>query len=167
MAVAYIGIGSNLGHPEANIRRAVKMMMEADIMQEVQSSSLYLTEPVGEKKQPDFINLVIKGKTNLGPSGLLDSLLQIEEELGRERKEEWGPRQIDLDILFYDDSIINQENLVLPHREIPNRRFVLVPLVEISPNLIHPISKKNMKQLLEETKDQSKVELYGGIYAGK
>ncbi|MCJ7509147.1 MAG: 2-amino-4-hydroxy-6-hydroxymethyldihydropteridine diphosphokinase [candidate division Zixibacteria bacterium] len=167
MAIAYIGLGSNLGDKKNNIRKAIDNIKEKKILKEIKTSSLYLTEPVGKKRQPDFLNLVIKGKTELSPFELLNSLLEIEKGLGRKRNKRWGPREIDLDILFYDDIMVNQENLVIPHPEIPNRRFVLVPLMELSPNLKHPLLNKNIKQLLKDTKDHSKVEPYGGIYAGE
>jgi 2-amino-4-hydroxy-6-hydroxymethyldihydropteridine diphosphokinase len=167
LAIAYIGVGSNLKNPKNNIQKAIKMIEEEKILEEIEASSLYLTEPIGKKEQPDFLNLVIKGQTELTPFELLESLLKIEEDLGRKRREKWGPREIDLDILFYDDLIINQKGLVIPHPQIGNRKFVLVPLAEVSPNLEHPALKKNIKKLLEDTKDQSKIELYGGIYAGE
>ncbi|HEX9917285.1 MAG TPA: 2-amino-4-hydroxy-6-hydroxymethyldihydropteridine diphosphokinase [candidate division Zixibacteria bacterium] len=167
MEIVYIGVGSNLGDKKSNIQKAIDSIKEKRILREIKASSLYLTEPVGKKGQPDFLNLVIKGKTELTPFELLDSLLEIEKNLGRKRKEKWGPREIDLDILFYDDMVVNQENLVIPHPEIPNRRFVLVSLMELSPDLKHPLLNKNIKQLLKDTKDHSKVEPYGGIYAGE
>lgn len=167
MAIAYIGLGSNLKDKKSNIQKAIDSIKEKKIVKEIKVSSLFLTEPVGKKEQPDFLNLVIKGKTELGPFELLSSLLEIENNLGRKRKEKWGPREIDLDILFYDDIMVNQENLVIPHPEIPNRRFVLVPLMELSPDLKHPLLNKNIRQLLKDTKDHSKVEPYGGIYAGE
>jgi 2-amino-4-hydroxy-6-hydroxymethyldihydropteridine diphosphokinase len=167
LAIAYIGLGSNLGDKKSNIQKVIDIIREKKILKEIKVSSLFLTEPVGKKEQPDFLNLVIKGKTELGPFELLSSLLEIENNLGRKRKEKWGPRQIDLDILFYGDIILNQENLVIPHPELPNRRFVLVPLMELSPDLKHPLLNKNIRQLLKDTKDQSKVEPYGGIYAGE
>jgi len=165
LAIVYIGIGSNLGDSKTNIQKAIKMMEEDGIVKQMQTSSVYLTEPVGPKEQPDFLNSVVKGETDLAPFELFGSLLKIERKLGRKRRQRWGPREIDLDILFYDDRTVNQENLVIPHPEIENRRFVLVPLVEISPDLKHPVSNKNMKDLLKEAKDQSKVEPYKGAYA--
>ena len=165
MATTYIGVGSNLGDTKANIQKAIKTIEESKILQDIQTSSFYLTEPVGPKNQPDFLNLVIKGQTNLEPFELLGSLLDIEDKLGRKRKEKWGPRKIDLDILFYDDITLKQRDLIIPHSEIENRRFVLIPLKEISPDLKHPVLNKNISELLEDTKDHSKVEPYGRVYA--
>ena len=165
MVTVYIGVGSNLGDTKANIQKAIKMMRENKILQGIQTSSLYLTEPVGKKKQPDFLNLVVKGQTELEPSELLGSLLDIEDKLGRKRNKKWGPREMDLDILFYDDMILKQKNLTIPHPEIENRKFVLIPLVELSPDLKHPVLNKNISELLENTKDHCRVELYGRVYA--
>ena len=167
MAIVYIGIGSNLGDSKGNIQKAIKMMEQDGILKQMQTSSVYLTEPIGPKKQPDFLNLVVKGKTDLAPFELFDSLLKIEKKLGRKKREKWGPREIDLDILFYDDITVKEKNLNIPHSEIENRKFVLVPLAEISPDLKHPISNKSVKDLLKHTKDQSKVELCEGTYAKK
>lgn len=165
MVTVYIGVGSNLGDTKANIQKAIKMMRENKILQGIQTSSLYLTEPVGKKKQPDFLNLVVKGQTELEPSELLGSLLDIEDKLGRKRNKKWGPREMDLDILFYDDMILKQKNLTIPHPGIENRKFVLIPLVELSPDLKHPVLNKSISELLENTKDHCRVELYGRVYA--
>lgn len=115
-------------------------------------SSFYETEPWGVKAQPKFINLAIEGETSFSPDKLLFILKDIENKLGRTKALRWGPRIIDLDILFYGNEIIDTEDLLIPHRMLHERDFVLVPLDEISPDKMHPVFKKTIRQLREELK---------------
>lgn len=146
----YVGIGSNLGDTEANIRDAVSMIRESEKIRDVNMSGLMTTRPYGVKDQPDFLNGAVSFETFLQPRELLRFLQDIELKLKRERKEHWGPRTIDLDILFYDDQVITEPDLRIPHPEISKRDFVLKPLCELDPYLIHPVYRKQVSQLLEE-----------------
>lgn len=137
MPRAFIGIGSNIGNRIENCARAVELL--SSHASAVELSSVYSSEPVGLPNQPDFINLVAMVKTHLNPYDLLGELLYIERRMGRVRKERWGPRVIDLDLLFYEDLVISDEGLILPHPRAHERGFVLVPLCEIAPRLRHPV----------------------------
>ena len=126
---AYIGIGSNVGDPVANVRRAIDALREAGVV--AVQSSLYRTKPWGKTDQPEFINAVVRLETALQPRALLDTLKRLEKQLGRTEDEHWGPRVIDLDLLTYDDRTIDEPGLRIPHPELKDRAFVLVPLAEI------------------------------------
>jgi len=147
-SVVYIGIGSNLGQREENCRKALRIMEEHGIVIK-KMSSFYETEPWGVKNQPWFINMVVEAETDLKPEELLKVLKKIEREMGREETFKWGPRSIDLDILFYNSKVIDTEELKIPHPYITVRNFVLKPLAEIAPHFIHPVIGKTIKELLE------------------
>nr|WP_243277325.1 2-amino-4-hydroxy-6-hydroxymethyldihydropteridine diphosphokinase [Clostridium tepidum] len=121
-------------------------------MNVVKVSNIYETEPYGVLDQDNFLNGVAKIETNLEPENLIKELLDIEKQLDRVRKRRWGPRTIDLDIIFYDDLIINEKDLVIPHKDMENREFVLKPLCDIDENFIHPVLKKSVRQLYDELK---------------
>jgi 2-amino-4-hydroxy-6-hydroxymethyldihydropteridine diphosphokinase len=148
---SYIGIGSNLGDRRKNIQLALNVLKEKkDIIVE-KVSPFYETLPVGgPPRQGKFLNGVIEISTTLTPQELLKVLQEIEKALGRVRKERWGPRTIDLDILFYGDLIVNEERLIIPHPLMHKREFVLKPLLRIAPDLIHPVLKKSVKELLDQ-----------------
>jgi len=146
--IAYIGLGSNMGDKTANCRMAVERLADAGRI--ISVSSFYYTEPVGYKEQEDFINAVAILETTLPPAELLAICHAIEDRLGRRRTVRWGPRTIDLDILLYGDLVLNRPDLVIPHPLMSMRRFVLAPLVEIAPEVIHPVLHKSMIQLLHE-----------------
>lgn len=135
---AFIGLGSNLGEREDNIRAALEAIAELPDTDLVRVSSLYDTEPVGEVDQPNFLNAAAMVDTELDPRTLLWNLMLIEKRLGRVRTQRWGPRTIDLDLLLYGDESIEDDDLRVPHPEIIRRSFVLVPLVELEPRLVHP-----------------------------
>jgi 2-amino-4-hydroxy-6-hydroxymethyldihydropteridine diphosphokinase len=147
---AYIGIGSNLESPAENCLKAVEHLNAHSDLTLVERSSLYQSEPFGLADQDWFVNSVIQLTTLLSPEELLQTCLSIEQVMGRTRAEKWGPRIIDLDILFYDDLILKQEGLEIPHPGIPERSFVLAPMNEIAPEFIHPALKKSMRILLAE-----------------
>lgn len=147
MSTVYIGIGSNLGDREGNCLRAVKLLSEDGLIVRKQSS-LYETEPWGLKDQPGFINMAIEAETGLEPLKLLELLKNIEKQMGRNESVRWGPRVIDLDILFYNDLVIDTPEFRIPHPLMHERDFVLRPLAEIAPEKEHPVLKKTVRELL-------------------
>jgi 2-amino-4-hydroxy-6-hydroxymethyldihydropteridine diphosphokinase len=133
MTRAYVGLGANLGEREETIRAAV-----AELPDVVAVSPLRETDPVGVTDQPRFLNGVAALETELAPRELLDVLLAVERRLGRERRERWGPRAIDLDLLLYGDEVIDEDGLKIPHPRLHERRFVLEPLADLAPQLVVP-----------------------------
>ena len=152
MSIAYIALGSNLGDTEANLRQALKMLLVKGLPIR-SASSFFNTETYGVTDQPEFINAVACVKTDLAPEKLLKLLLDTELEMGRVRLRHWGERNIDLDLLLYDDLIYYSEKLVLPHPDMQNRLFVLQPLSEIAADKIHPVYKKSIQNLLKSLTD--------------
>ena len=142
MTIVYIGVGSNLcgdfTSPKQNITSAINALAKIKSIQIIRISSFYESKPIGPQDQSDYINAVIKLETSLDPTDLLDNLQTIENHHGRERSQYWGPRTLDLDILLFGDQIIHNDRLTVPHTEICNRAFVLVPLSEIEPDCIIP-----------------------------
>ena len=155
--LVFIGVGSNLGDKAGNCRRAVEVILADGRNRIVQCSPLYQTEPVGKKEQDWFINGVCAMETTIEPAELLESLLGVEKMMGRVRRERWGPRVIDLDILLFGQEVINKEVLQIPHPRLHERRFVLVPLRDIAPDLIHPLLGKTISQILAELPGEEKV----------
>ena len=142
---AFIGLGSNLGEREAMIRLALDDLARMPETLLVRASSLYDTEPVGEVEQPNFLNAVAQIDTELTPRQLLWNLMLIEKRLGRVRTQQrWGPRAIDLDLLLYGSVIIDEPDLQIPHPELTRRSFVLVPLMELDPLLVHPVTGETL-----------------------
>jgi 2-amino-4-hydroxy-6-hydroxymethyldihydropteridine diphosphokinase len=156
--IAYIGIGSNLGEKVHYFEKAISQIIKFDRHKLLAKSSLFKTQPMGYTCQDWFVNGVIKIETDLEAHELLRTLKTIESQLGRAGTFRWGPRTIDLDILFFDDIEIHTEELQIPHPIIQNRQFVLIPLVEIDRNLIHPVSKKTIQELLNDLKENQGVE---------
>lgn len=155
---AYIGIGSNLGDKIANCERAISEILIIDRHRLISKSSLYHTKPIGYTTQDWFVNGVIKIETDLEPFDLHKVLKTIEQKLGRQKTFPGGPRVIDLDLLFFDDRRIETEELQVPHPRLHERQFVLLPLLEIDPNLTHPIFKRTVEELLNEIKEDQGVE---------
>ena len=143
---AYVALGSNLGDKEANLRRALELLIERGV-EIVKTSTFISTEPYGVTDQPTFLNGVCEVRTSLEPLALLHTLLEIEQEMGRVRLRHWGERNIDLDLLLYEDVVMDTEELKLPHPDMQNRDFVLLPLAEIAPELVHPILQKSIEEL--------------------
>lgn len=147
---AYVALGSNLGDRRAYLDGAVKALASLEHCRLGPVSSFIETKPFGGVEQGDFLNGCLMLETLLEPEELLDELQKIEQAAHRERKIHWGPRTLDLDLLFYDDLIMNTERLTLPHPGIAERDFVLRPMAEIAPGLVHPVFKKTMSRLLSE-----------------
>lgn len=158
----FIGIGSNLGNRTENCLAALEAISNFTIIKTV--SSFYETEPVGNEDQPMFINAVAKVNTLLSPLTLLNSLKSIENQMGRERTERWGPRTIDLDLLFYEDFVLESQELTLPHKHLHKRKFVLEPICEIEPWLEHPVLKQSVSTLLKNLEDGREVNKVGNFY---
>ncbi|MCV9385705.1 2-amino-4-hydroxy-6-hydroxymethyldihydropteridine diphosphokinase [Reichenbachiella ulvae] len=156
MSTCYLLLGTNLGEKETNLRRAFESI-STEIGPVITSSSIYFTSAWGKQDQDDFLNQVLKVETELPVIEVLRLCLTIEKEHGRVRYERWGTRLIDIDVLYFDDQVVNQSNLIIPHPEIQNRRFTLVPLVEIAADLVHPILQKTQSELLEICPDQLEV----------
>lgn len=154
----FIGIGSNLGTPLDQCREAIGRILEDPHITLTTLSSFYKTEPVGPMGQNWFVNAVMEVETSLAPASLLSNLLRVEQNMGRVRQEKWGPRLIDLDLLFYGDSVLDLQGLQVPHPEIENRRFVLAPLAEIAAAYVHPVAKKTVGELLGALPLTPKVE---------
>ncbi|MBM7581823.1 2-amino-4-hydroxy-6-hydroxymethyldihydropteridine diphosphokinase [Caldicoprobacter guelmensis] len=149
MPRAFVALGSNLGDRERNITEAIERMGRRGI-KVIKMSSVIETEPYGYKEQDKFLNAACLVETELSPVELLDVLLEVEKEMGRERKIRWGPRNIDLDLIFYEDRIIIEEHLIVPHPDAHNRAFVMGPIAEIDPDFVHPVLKKKVREIYEE-----------------
>ena len=149
----YLGLGSNIGEREANLHAALEKLSAVLTIEKV--SSIYETEPKHVLAQPHFLNMALKGKTDLNARGLLQFIKKIEQEMGRLGGERFGPRIIDIDILFYGQEIVDEPDLVIPHPRLALRAFVLAPLNDIAPDLRHPILKVSVRELLKSLGDIS------------
>jgi 2-amino-4-hydroxy-6-hydroxymethyldihydropteridine diphosphokinase len=156
--IAYIGIGSNLGDKLNHCEKAISEILKVDHHKLLAKSSFFKTQPIGYTSQDWFINGVIKIETDLEPLGLLQVLKTIESHLGRTETFRWGPRTIDLDILIFDDREMKTEELQIPHPLLHERQFVLIPLAEIDRDLLHPVLKKTVGEILENFKEDQGVE---------
>ncbi|BAP85829.1 2-amino-4-hydroxy-6-hydroxymethyldihydropteridine pyrophosphokinase [Paucilactobacillus hokkaidonensis JCM 18461] len=155
---AYLSIGSNIGERQANLQQAVEQLKANQQIKVVRVSSIYETQPVGGVKQDDFLNIAVAIQTSLNPNVLLDYLHEVEQALHRKRLVRWGPRTIDLDILYFDDLVSADKTLTLPHPEIKNRLFVLVPMEEITAD--DPKKLQQIKSMINTTSDQNWVRKY-------
>jgi 2-amino-4-hydroxy-6-hydroxymethyldihydropteridine diphosphokinase len=164
MSITYIGMGSNIGDRVGYIQQAHMLLSDTEGIKVLNSSSIYETEPVGCENQEWFINAVLEIQTSLKPRELLKECFRIETQLGRTRNddiEKWAPRTIDLDILFYDNLIIADDKLQIPHHQLHSRAFVLVPLLELAPDFIHPALEKSIEDLYNDLPAPEEVYLYG------
>jgi len=160
MTTVYIALGTNLGDRPVNLARALTLIDESAAI--TKRSSIYETAPMYIKDQPQFLNMVVEAETELEPGPLLQALKRIEEDLGREEQIRFGPRLIDLDILFFGNRVIDEPNLAIPHRRFGERAFVLKPLCEIAPDLTDPRTGHTMQALLSYLSDDDGVRLYDG-----
>jgi len=156
--IAYIGVGSNIGDKAHRCEQGIAEILRIDRTTLLARSSLYKTQPVGHLPQDWFVNGVIKIETDLEALDLLRSMKEIENRLGRRKTFHWGPRTLDLDLLLFDDQIIDTEELSVPHPRIQERQFVLIPLAEIDHHLIHPVLKKSVQELLDNFKQDQGVQ---------
>ena len=161
--IVYIGIGSNLEKKRDNCLKAVSLISQLKENKLISRSSFYTAQPWGKSDQDWFLNSVIKIKTSLLPPDLLSTLQEIEKKVGRKKTVKWGPRMIDLDILFFNEEVIETPDLIIPHPFLHQRKFVLMPLNEISPDLVHPVLKKSIRELLEGIQDENIVEKEGKL----
>ena len=150
LAIVYLGLGSNLGDRKQNLKQALELLSSEFEINKL--SSLYETEPIGYTEQPLFLNAVCSGFTKLSPQRLLHLIKDVEHQLGRKSSFPNAPRPIDVDILFYNAEVIKTKELTIPHPRLSERVFALVPLAEISPDLVHPESGKTVLQLLDNLK---------------
>jgi 2-amino-4-hydroxy-6-hydroxymethyldihydropteridine diphosphokinase len=155
----YLSLGSNIGDRALNISRAIESLPVHGV-RVVQQSSPYETEPVELRDQAWFLNGVVEVETKLTPQRLMQALLEIERSMGRLRLAPKGPRIIDMDILLFGSTIVHERGLEIPHPRMAERRFVLVPFAEIAAGAVHPVLKKTIGELLEETTDRSEVRLF-------
>jgi 2-amino-4-hydroxy-6-hydroxymethyldihydropteridine diphosphokinase len=159
LAHVYLALGANMGNRKQNLRQAVKQLSEKIKIEQV--SPVFETDPVGFTAQPLFLNMALRGTTSLKPPALLSFIKNIEISLGRVPSFANAPRPMDIDILFYDDKIINSKELVVPHPRLTVRAFVLVPLSEISPGHIHPGNRRTVKHLLKDLGSTNGVHRWG------
>lgn len=146
----YVGMGSNMGNKEKNLKDAIKLIDDSNESRVIKTSKFYVTAPVGYVDQDDFLNCAIEVETILSPQEFMNVLLKFEKDLKRERLIHWGPRTIDLDILLYDDIVTSHESYVIPHPRMTERLFVLEPLCDIAPYVIHPLLNKRIADIKAE-----------------
>lgn len=153
----FLGLGSNIGEREKFLNKAVDELKKIHDTKVVWTSSVYETDPVGKTDQPKFLNAAAEIETQLNPRELYEEVKAIEERLGRKTGKRWGPREIDVDLLVYDGVVYQDEKVTVPHPEMEGRKFVLVPLKEIAPDLVHPISGMTMEELVAACRDVGRV----------
>lgn len=167
MPTAYLGLGSNKGERISFIETAITEIAGIEKTKLIRTSSVYETEPWGIKGQGDYLNSAAEIRTDLSAEELLRALKGIESRIGRTVTAKWSEREIDIDLLFYGNEVINNETIHVPHAEIENRKFVLIPMNELAPDLIHPVLNKSISDLLLETSDDLKVMKYSLIKSDK
>jgi len=152
MNEVYLGLGSNVGDRLLNLNKAIELLSEK--IQILKKSKIYISKAVGYTDQPDFYNMVLYGKTDLSPEELFNFIKDVEKNVGRVYRFHWGPREIDIDILFYNDLVYKSDKLNIPHPRLHERDFVLLPLIELNPKLFHPVLNKivfDLKEFMENS----------------
>ncbi len=158
--ICFVGVGSNMDDPAEQSLKALERVSGTDGVKLLRRASLYRTEPIGSPDQDWFINTIVEIRTVLTARELLMALQDIENSMGRIRNEKWGPRTIDLDILLYGQEVIQEKDLCIPHPELHKRRFILEPLCEIAPYVIHPAFGVSVRGLMDRLEDKSIVNIY-------
>jgi 2-amino-4-hydroxy-6-hydroxymethyldihydropteridine diphosphokinase len=158
VTAAYLALGSNLEPRESYLNRALERLKALGTIEKI--APLYQSEPYGVSDQPHFLNSAVLLETELQPRELLQALKKIERDLGRQTRRRWGPREIDIDIIFYGDKIIRESDLHIPHDDYRNRRFVLQPLLYLQPNLTSPDTHETLRQLFKNCPDNSKLTVF-------
>lgn len=161
MNTAFLSVGTNMGDREAYLKLAIASLRATEGIELVETSSIYETAPVGVTDQADFLNIVVRLATTLAPLELLAVCQRIEQELGRERTIRWGPRTADLDILLYNDEVIESETLSVPHPRMRERAFVLIPLTELAPECTDPVTGRQFRE--EPAMQEDGVALWGSL----
>lgn len=154
MNKVFIGLGTNVGNKIENISKVVQFFQSDEKFQDVKSSSLYESKPYGYHEQDNFLNSVISFSTNISSGDLLKITKELEKIIGRTKTTVWGPREIDIDILLYGEAILKSNSLSIPHKDLLNRDFVIVPLLELDEEVIHPVEKKKIKLFLSDLEDK-------------
>ncbi len=162
MAEIFFGLGSNMGDRAENLKKAAELLKTYNI-RALKKSSVYETAPVGYFRQRDFYNMCLLAEAEAKPADLLGVVKKIEAKMGRKKGVKHGPRIIDIDILFYNNIIIKEKELLIPHPEIEKRKFVLIPLNEIAGNFVHPELRLTVKELLEKCGDTGKANIIGAV----
>jgi 2-amino-4-hydroxy-6-hydroxymethyldihydropteridine diphosphokinase len=153
--IAYLGLGSNLGDRLENLSRAVELLDDAEGIEVRERSVVYETEPAGDPKQPRYLNAVVRVETVLSAKSLLDVCLAVEKSMGRVRAKRWDSRNIDVDLLIYGDEVISTEKLIVPHPLMHEREFVLRPLADIAPDIVHPVLLETVRDMLAAVEGSS------------
>ncbi len=157
MPRVFLGLGSNLGDRLGFLQAAISELERVRGITVSKASSIYETEPVGKKDQPDFLNMSLELECDLDVAALHSICKEIERRIGRNGTERWGPREIDIDLLYYGDTVISSDRLIVPHSEIINRRFVLIPLAELADEFVDPVRHRSIAELLESCRDTGRV----------
>ena len=153
MEKIFLALGSNIGNRQENINQAIRFLSKE--ITDIKQAPIYESKAVGYENQPDFLNTVISGYTDLSPEELLNFVKKVEKQTGRIKRFRWGPREIDIDILFYGNIVVEKDNLIIPHPRIQERDFVLKPLCDLEPEFLHPVLKKTVLELLNNLKEKS------------
>jgi 2-amino-4-hydroxy-6-hydroxymethyldihydropteridine diphosphokinase len=163
MTIVYLGLGSNMGDRIGFLQQALTQLTAHPQVRLLSASSFYETEPVGDTDQEWFVNVAVAIETDLAPEPLLTHCLAVEQQLGRQRQADrpFGPRTVDIDILFYGSLVWHSDSLTLPHPQVCHRAFVLVPLLEVNPRLLHPVTNKTIEQLHQDMDHPEQVYLFG------
>ena len=163
MEKIYVGLGANVGDREAHLRSAVVAVGARPELRVVGASKVYESAPVGYADQPDFLNAAVELETEVSPRDLLQTLLELERSLGRVRGQRWGPRIIDLDLLLYGHRIVQEQGLTVPHPHLHLRAFVLLPLCDLNPEGVHPLTRQSFRSLAEAVKPESEIRSVKGL----